>query len=147
VALISRRSTRGLPGTRRGARPTEGAWLFGLLALLVVLPAVCILWLLTQAVATEGAAARQQILEAYRGQLRLGRSRVDAHWREFAGDLQRAETPARQFARLIVERDLSGEALHGRLTRHRIYTQMLGVVSIFVTALWGMYQNMSFGAL
>lgn len=50
-------------------------------------------------------------------------------------------------ARLIVERDLAGEALRARLTRHRVYTQMLGVVSIFVTGLWGMYQNLSFGAL
>lgn len=50
-------------------------------------------------------------------------------------------------ARLIVERDLTGEELRARLVRHRVYTQMLGVVSIFVTALWGMYQNLSFGAL
>ena len=50
-------------------------------------------------------------------------------------------------ARLIAAHRLSGEELRKRLGRHRIYTQMLGVVSIFVTALWGMYQNLSFGAL
>lgn len=50
-------------------------------------------------------------------------------------------------ARLIAERELSGEELRARLVRHRLYTQMIGVVSIFVTALWGMYQNLSFGAL
>jgi hypothetical protein len=50
-------------------------------------------------------------------------------------------------ARRIAERELSGEDLRARLTRHRVYTQMLGVVSIFVTSLWGMYQNLSFGAL
>ncbi len=50
-------------------------------------------------------------------------------------------------ARLIAARELSGEALRARLMRHRVYTQMLGVLSIFVTALWGMYQNLSFGAI
>lgn len=42
---------------------------------------------------------------------------------------------------------LEGEALRARLLRHRVYTQMLGVVSIFVTSLWGMYQNLSLGVL
>ena len=42
---------------------------------------------------------------------------------------------------------LCGEPMHAQLMRHRLYTQLLGVVSIFVTALWGMYQNLSFGAL
>lgn len=41
----------------------------------------------------------------------------------------------------------SGEALRRRLIRHRIATQVVGMFSIFVTALWGMYQNMSLGAL
>ena len=50
-------------------------------------------------------------------------------------------------ARVIYELELSGEDLRARPVRHRIYTQVLGVVSIFVTALWGMYQNLSFGAL
>lgn len=42
---------------------------------------------------------------------------------------------------------LEGEALRAQLLRHRVYTQMLGVVSIFVTSLWGMYQNLSLGVL
>lgn len=50
-------------------------------------------------------------------------------------------------ARGIVAHDLQGAALHKRLAWHRTYTQMLGVVSIFVTALWGMYQNLSIGPL
>lgn len=50
-------------------------------------------------------------------------------------------------ASLIAQEQLSGEPLRARLLRHRIYTQMLGVVSIFITALWGMYQNLSIGAL
>ncbi|MEP4198158.1 MAG: component of SufBCD complex [Aliishimia sp.] len=50
-------------------------------------------------------------------------------------------------ARLVNLHDLKGEVLRQRLFRHRVYTQMIGVVSIFVTALWGMYQNMSLGVL
>ena len=50
-------------------------------------------------------------------------------------------------ARLIREDDQMGEMLYRRLARHRIYTQLIGMVSIFVTALWGMYQNISLGPL
>lgn len=50
-------------------------------------------------------------------------------------------------ARLIEMENATGEQLYKRLSRHRIYTQMIGTVSIFVTALWGMLQNLSIGAL
>ena len=50
-------------------------------------------------------------------------------------------------ANLIQREDASGEHLRKRLTRHRLYVQLTGVVSIFVTALWGMYQNLSIGPL
>lgn len=40
-----------------------------------------------------------------------------------------------------------GEALDRRLMRHRFSIQLLGMVSIFVTAMFGMYQNMQIGAL
>ncbi|SHK30588.1 hypothetical protein SAMN05444000_1257 [Shimia gijangensis] len=41
----------------------------------------------------------------------------------------------------IQAEEASGELLRKRLTRHRIWVQMIGMVSIFVTSLWGMYQN------
>ncbi|KEJ94740.1 hypothetical protein [Pseudosulfitobacter pseudonitzschiae] len=50
-------------------------------------------------------------------------------------------------ARLIERDELSGEGLRRRLTRHRTYTQAIGMLSIFVTAMWGMYQNLAIGAL
>lgn len=50
-------------------------------------------------------------------------------------------------ARQISERGLMGEALGKRLLRHRLHTQMIGTLSIFVTALWGMYQNLTIGVL
>ena len=50
-------------------------------------------------------------------------------------------------ARLIEVEQSTGELLCKRLTRHRIYTQIIGTLSIFVTALWGMYKNISIGVL
>ena len=49
---------------------------------------------------------------------------------------------------LVIERkEPRGEALRTTLTRYRLATQMIGTVSIFFTALWGMYQNMVIGPL
>lgn len=50
-------------------------------------------------------------------------------------------------ARLIESEAAHGDLLRKRLTRCRLYTQMIGTLSIFVTALWGMYQNLSIGVL
>lgn len=50
-------------------------------------------------------------------------------------------------ARRIEAEDLTGEALRRRLLRHRVYTQMIGTLAIFVTALWGMYTLMTAGVL
>lgn len=46
-------------------------------------------------------------------------------------------------ARRIRDGEDSGEALRRRLRIHRVLVQALGMVSIFVTALWGMYQNLA----
>ncbi|GAB5436880.1 component of SufBCD complex [Falsiruegeria mediterranea] len=50
-------------------------------------------------------------------------------------------------ARRIRREDLQDADLSKRLTRCRIYTQIIGMISIFVTALFGMYQNLSIGVL
>ena len=50
-------------------------------------------------------------------------------------------------ARLIRIEGSTGDVLQRRLMRHRLYTQIIGMFSIFVTALWGMYQNLSIGPL
>ncbi|WP_245306281.1 component of SufBCD complex [Roseovarius aestuariivivens] len=42
---------------------------------------------------------------------------------------------------------LEGEALYKRLHKHRLITQIIGMLSIFATAMWGMLQNMTAGAL
>ena len=50
-------------------------------------------------------------------------------------------------SRRIRQRGLNGEALYKQLYRHRMITQFIGIVSIFVTAMWGMLQNLSVGVL
>jgi len=41
----------------------------------------------------------------------------------------------------------TGEALYRLLRFHRLGVQLLGICAIFVTALWGMWQNMNLGVL
>lgn len=48
----------------------------------------------------------------------------------------------RTAARIRIEA-LKGDALRRRLRAQRVFTQAVGMVAIFVTALWGMYQNLS----
>ena len=50
-------------------------------------------------------------------------------------------------ARLIRVEGSQGEVLRRRLMRHRLYTQIIGMVAIFITAMWGMYQNLAVGPL
>lgn len=49
--------------------------------------------------------------------------------------------------RRITNDEPSGEQLFTILTRHRLITQLIGIVSIFVTAVFGMSQNLNVGAL
>lgn len=46
-------------------------------------------------------------------------------------------------ARRIKLGEETGEALYRRMRIHRTITQFIGMLSIFVTALWGMFQNLS----
>ena len=50
-------------------------------------------------------------------------------------------------AHTIHDRGLDGEALRKLLRRRRLYTQIIGLLAIFITAMWGMYQNMIHSAL
>nr|WP_216665391.1 component of SufBCD complex [Pseudoruegeria sp. HB172150] len=77
-----------------------------------------------------------------------------AYWIEFAQALFLILFPlaivgvmSLQTARGIMRRRLEGEALQRRLRLHRLYVQIIGLVAIFVTAMWGMWQNMTTGAL
>ncbi|MGX9350316.1 component of SufBCD complex [Shimia sp. W99] len=48
--------------------------------------------------------------------------------------------------RIQVE-EATGELLRKRLGRHRFWVQFVGMISIFVTSLWGMYQNFQISPL
>ncbi len=48
-------------------------------------------------------------------------------------------------ARRIAERGLTGPELWRALLHHRMAVQGIGVVAIFITAMWGMYKNLSVG--
>jgi hypothetical protein len=48
-------------------------------------------------------------------------------------------------ARKIFAQGLTGKDLQRKLTRHRMGIQGIGMVSIFVTSLWGMWQNLALG--
>ena len=50
-------------------------------------------------------------------------------------------------ARVIRAQGLAGQDLYKRMYRHRLITQVIGMISIFVTAMWGMLQNMQTGVL
>jgi len=50
-------------------------------------------------------------------------------------------------AKAIQIEDAMGEALRRRLSRHRMFTQLIGILSIFVTAMWGMYKNLDVGPM
>ena len=46
-------------------------------------------------------------------------------------------------SRLIAASEPDGETIIRLLGRHRIWTQIIGMISIFVTAMFGMFQNLS----
>ena len=94
------------------ARLDGSSWLFVLLALLTVLPAVCVLWFMNDALTRESAVSHQRVLEAYRGQLRLVRSRLDPIWRGHAERLNSsAGTAAERFAQVITSELAEGAIL------------------------------------
>ena len=60
---------------------------FAFLIVLTLVPAAVVLWFANEAMTAEATAARQQVRDADRGQLRLVRSQVEAHWRTHAARL------------------------------------------------------------
>jgi signal transduction histidine kinase len=110
---LNRRTTPALPA---GSAWLDGsARLFVLLALLTVLPAACVLWFMNDALARESAASHQRVLEAYRGQLRLVRSRLDPIWRAHAASLNAGTgSPEQRFERLITSHSAEGAILLSR---------------------------------
>ncbi|HEY6346582.1 MAG TPA: histidine kinase dimerization/phospho-acceptor domain-containing protein [Bryobacteraceae bacterium] len=63
------------------------ALLFLLIA--IVAPAACVFWFMNQAARSQAESAERGVTEAYRGQLRFIRDRLDQYWANRAATLQR----------------------------------------------------------
>jgi hypothetical protein len=50
-------------------------------------------------------------------------------------------------AQRIAAGENTGAALFRLMSRHRLSTQVIGMLAIFVTSMWGMWQNMHIGVL
>ena len=70
-----------------GAGRPSGSWLMLLLLLTVLVPSVCLLWFMNQAVRNERLAVRQKLADAYRVNLSLVQNQLEAYWRQTAGAL------------------------------------------------------------
>jgi signal transduction histidine kinase len=82
----------------------RSAWVMLLFVLMgVLLPTACVLWFMNDAARSQADTARRSVAEAYRGQLRLVRDRVDSFWRGRAAVLQlkSGAWTAADFPRLI----------------------------------------------
>lgn len=90
-------------------RPLDRSiWFFVLLGLIVLVAAASLSWLMSEAVEAQSAAARQSVLDAYRGQLRLVRGRIDAHWKVAATKLTHTNNAEQDFARLVLDEVAEG---------------------------------------
>lgn len=87
------------------------AWVFVALALLTLVPAGCVLWFMNDALTRESASSRQRELDAYRGQLRLVRARLDPLWRGEAARLDASGRPEQAFAQLVTAQAADGIVL------------------------------------
>ncbi|MGD0522757.1 MAG: HAMP domain-containing sensor histidine kinase [Terracidiphilus sp.] len=87
-----------------GARRPTGSWLMLLLLLAVLVPSVCLLWFINQAVQNERLAVHQKLVDAYRINLALVQNQLEAYWRQGAAalDAEADHLPAPAlFARLV----------------------------------------------
>ena len=82
-----------------------------LLLVAVFVPAAFLLWFMNETVTTQAASARQSVIEAYRGQLRLIRPRIDAYWRGHASRLTTSGSPEALFAHLVLDHEADGVVL------------------------------------
>lgn len=83
----------------------QGHWPVLLLLIVATLvPTVCVLWFMTEAMRNERLAVRQRVTDAYRGHLVTIRRRLDALWRSKQAALASVDaeaSPAMVFAELV----------------------------------------------
>ena len=64
-------------------------WVVLLLAVAVILPTVCLLWFMNQAVKNEHLAVKQKLTDAFNQQLEIIRRRIDDLWTVQITELER----------------------------------------------------------
>lgn len=104
----------------KGSQPNP-AWLILLLWVAVLVPSVCLLWFMNQAVRNERLALRQQLMDSYREQLTMAQGRLDQFWDATARALRAGSlAPAARFASAtaagmadgIIIRDHTGQTIY-----------------------------------
>src|SRR6266851_1793732 len=86
-----------------GAHDYRGAQRLALLLVAVVVPSACVLWFMNEAITNQAAATQRTVIDAYRGQVRLVRGRLNAYWQSRAAALESNLTrnAAEDFERLV----------------------------------------------
>jgi signal transduction histidine kinase len=80
-------------------------WTIAALVLLIVLvPTTCVVWFMNVTMASQAAAARQEVVDAYRDQLRVIRNRIHGRWTDAAKDLDKVprERPPKEIFDTLV---------------------------------------------
>jgi signal transduction histidine kinase len=89
-----------LGGRFGGISHDRTTWLVLLCLLLGVLaPTACVLWFMNEAAKSQATAARQEVTDAYRNELRVVRDQIESYWEARAAALH-AESPA-DFQRVV----------------------------------------------
>ena len=105
-----------------------------LLAIAVVLPTVCLLWFMTQAVKNERLAVRQKLLSVYTEKLADASRKNDAMWSKNCKDLDEQKTdehPYQRFIELVDESGYDGLIVYdaaGKLA-HPLFSDKLDIVT------------------
>jgi signal transduction histidine kinase len=82
----------------------EAISLLLLSVLVLIVPTVCVLWFMNQAMRNERLAVRQRLIEVYRGEVLKVRDQVETRWNRRMAALNspaKAETPAQRFGRIV----------------------------------------------
>ena len=87
--------------TITGTGHIRGQWPLLLLALAVLLPTACVLWLINDAIRNQRLAVRQRLGDAYETQLSLLRQQLDEVWSLKAKSLDTFPDGATGFARIV----------------------------------------------
>ncbi|HEY7336319.1 MAG TPA: HAMP domain-containing sensor histidine kinase [Bryobacteraceae bacterium] len=89
----------------RSSLSSGGALAAAFLLAGVAAPTACIFWFMNQAARSQAESAKRSVTEAYRGQIRLLRDRIDSYWDDRASALQQSSglRAAADFRRMIAK--------------------------------------------